>query len=460
MYNGSMRVAELRRKHPRLIYKSYSYKKEKADLVLEFELFLVPNIYFRPRVVVCGAGGLISKIDQQLLGNMVFHLGLMEIPSYWKAACPPIIEVQAGSLSAEQIDWWKWLMINGMGEFFFQNQIDFTGKEFLKIISSGNKEFNCVAGNSRKSEFLTLIGGGKDSVVTTEFLKSSGEKQNLLLVNPTLASNRVADLTQVGQKIVITRNIDENLLKLNQRGYLNGHTPFSAELAFLAILTAELWGGLKIAVSNERSADEENTAYLGKKINHQFSKSYVFEKAVREYAQKYISQEIVYFSLLRPLWEIQISKILANYPKYFKVFLSCNKGQKQDRWCGRCPKCLSTFILLYPFLGEKIELTWKKNLYKDKTLWPVLRALIDENEIKPFECVGTREEIIAGLFLSVKKITDSRQILPPMLRYINDNLLNKQRNLSERTAKLMSGWGKDDLLLENIANKLKEMVND
>ena len=90
----------------------------------------------------------------------------------------------------------------------------------------------------------------------------------------------------------------------------------------------------------------------------------------------------------------------------------------------------------------------------------VLQALIDKDEIKPFECVGTREEIIAGLFLSAKKITDSGQVLPLMLGYINDNLLNKQINLSERTAKLMSEWGKDNFLPKNLAVKLKEIVND
>lgn len=460
MYNEGMKVDELRLKHPRLIYKNYSYKREKADLILEFELLLVPDIYFRPKVVVYGAGDLISKIDQELLENMVFHLGLMEIPSYWKAACPPVIEIQAGSLSAEQVNWWKWLMMNGMGEFFYQNGIDFNETGFWEIIATGSKKFKAMKGDLKKDEFLTLVGGGKDSAVTIELLKTLGVKQKLLMENPSRAAFKVAELGQSGSIVTIKRTIDDNLLKLNQLGYLNGHTPFSAHLAFAAILASQLLGGLGVVVSNERSADEGNTEYLGKNINHQFSKSYIFEKAIRKYVHRYISTEIVYFSLLRPLWEIQISKIFANYPEYFSVFLSCNRGQKQNKWCGKCPKCLSTFVLLYPFIGEKTELIWGRNLLADISLLPILRELMDKNETKPFECVGTREEMIIGLFLSVKNLTSGGKELPLMLKYVQDNLLSQKEHLPERAKNLLSGWGKDDLLPKNIASKLKEMADD
>ncbi len=67
------------------------------------------------------------------MNNLVFHLGLMEIPTYWKATCSPEIVVKAGPLNKEQIKWWKDLIIKGMGQFFYENKIDWRSSNFLKI---------------------------------------------------------------------------------------------------------------------------------------------------------------------------------------------------------------------------------------------------------------------------------------------------------------------------------------
>ena len=65
------------------------------------------------------------------LKNAVFHLGLIESFSYWKATASPVIEVLAGeSHATDQIRWWEDLLINGMGEFFYRNDIDFTARRF------------------------------------------------------------------------------------------------------------------------------------------------------------------------------------------------------------------------------------------------------------------------------------------------------------------------------------------
>lgn len=83
---------------------------------------------------------------------------------------------------------------------------------------------------------------------------------------------------------------------------------------------------------------------------------------------------------------------------YFGLIRSCNMGQKTNIWCCECPKCLSTFILLYPFLGEeKMLQVFPENLLKNDELKPVLDSLILENMVKPFECVGTRQEIRLAL---------------------------------------------------------------
>ncbi len=81
---------------------------------------------------------------------------------------------------------------------------------------------------------------------------------------------------------------------------------------------------------------------------------------------------------------------------YHKVFKSCNAGSKTDSWCGRCPKCLFTWLALSPFISRD-ELTdiFGKDLLKDNNLRPILDQLDGSVEVKPFECVGTVGEVRA-----------------------------------------------------------------
>ena len=71
-------------------------------------------------------------------------------------------------------------------------------------------------------------------------------------------------------------------------------------------------------------------------------------------------------------------------------------GSKTDSWCGHCPKCLFTWIILSPFLShEKLIAIFGKDLLKDSTLRPIYEELNGTAPVKPFECVGTVEEVRA-----------------------------------------------------------------
>ena len=39
--------------------------------------------------------------------NLAFHIGLIELISYWKCTCSPKIIIKCGYLNEEQIKWWK-----------------------------------------------------------------------------------------------------------------------------------------------------------------------------------------------------------------------------------------------------------------------------------------------------------------------------------------------------------------
>jgi len=246
--------------------------------------------------------------------------------------------------------------------------------------------------------------------------------------------------------IVVQRTIDPKLLELNRAGYLNGHTPFSAYLAFLTTLCAALFDSKYIAVSNERSSNEGNVEYLGKAINHQYSKSFDFEKKFRAYSKKYLAEDIEYFSFLRPLYEIQIARLFSNYPKYFAIFLSCNEAHKTDSgtqkpkraWCCKCSKCLFVFATLYPFIEEKqLIKIFGANLFEDKTLIPLMEELVGERNFKPFECVGTTKESLVALYLALQK---HKEDPPVLLKYFRDNILPKHKNLPKQSESILNSW--------------------
>lgn len=222
--------------------------------------------------------------------------------------------------------------------------------------------------------------------------------------------------------VEVYRKIDENLLKLNADGFINGHTPFSTLLAFVSYFVAYLIGLKYTVVSNESSANEANVC--GEKINHQYSKSFEFETDFREYAEKYLGGDVEYFSFLRPLNELQIAKIFSSLTKYHRVFKSCNVGSKGEEWvwCGKCAKCLFAFIILSPYLypDDLIEI-FGKDLFEDRLLLETFLELIGRGATKPFDCVGTFTEVNFSISLTIQNLRKLGKKLPYLLEYYADN---------------------------------------
>ncbi len=454
------KAKKLRQKHPRFIYESFAVKKIGAYLKINFKFKIEPEINFSPEIVIKDTvrSGL-GSLNQEIINNLAFHLGLMEIPSYWKATCSPEIIVKAGFLDDKQIGWWQDLLLKGMGEFFYTNRINFVQSNFVKFqVGSSAPKWKRNEKSLSANKYLTLVSGGKDSVVTLEFLKEAGQPVSCLLLNPQRAAREIIGLFKPSSTIIVNREIDPKLLDLNQKGYFNGHTPFSAYLAFLGAVVAGLGGLGTIVVANERSAEEENLIYLGRKINHQYSKTFRFEKLFARYAKKYLAKNLNYFSLLRPLWEIQIGKLFVNYPGYFSLFRSCNQGQKTNSWCCQCPKCLGTFVLLYPFLKEgQMKKIFNKNLLNDASLLPLLKKLIGKSGSKPFECVPAQEETLVALYLGLKKAQKFNR-LPFLLKYFQKEVLPESRDWEERAKKVLNSWSNQHLIPKKLANQLKRKV--
>lgn len=455
--NNIQKFLAFRKEYPYFTYKGFDYHNSDEGLKVQFHFSLAGRYSFHPLMTIPSREFFIStNAQKEILENLLFNIGMIEMISYWKAACPPVIKVECGSLDDEQVQWWKRIYFHGLGEFFYLNSIETTMDDFVSIEGKAGIPFPAFSIPLQGSAIIP-IGGGKDSIVTFEILSKNNGNIPMVL-NPRAASSDTLKKRGLYYDSVleIYRTIDPVLLGLNEQGFLNGHTPFSALLAFVSALAATMTGRKYIALSNESSANENTIP--GTSINHQYSKSFSFEKEFRHYMKNYINAEIEYFSFLRPLNEIQIARIFSGFPGYFDVFKSCNAGSKTDTWCGKCPKCLFTYIILSPFLSEdELISIFGKNLLNETELMPVLDDLTGNSDAKPFDCIGTIDEVNAVLAYLTRQIKEGR--LPTLLKhYKNSGAFTRYRHSD--LGSLLSQFNPGHFLPGKYESLLRSYIHD
>ena len=422
----------LREQYPRFAYRGYEIEENDSCLKITYRFETLGLSEFAPVWVFPKTEGDCRRwSEDRLMQDMIFSLGMVELVSYWKIACPPIVTVEAGWLNQDQIDWWKDLYFNGLGEFFYVNGIkEADPNHFMDIQCAGQLKAPCTDQYKERHEecgvetvgkgngVLVPIGGGKDSAVTLELLRLAGKPVCAYIINPRGATIHTTEVAGLDAAHVISakRTLDSNMLELNCQGYLNGHTPFSALVAFSGIIAARMHGLTMVALSNESSANESTVQ--GSTVNHQYSKSFKFEEDFHYYQTTYLKGSAYYFSMLRPLSEFQIARFFAGQKQYHGIFRSCNAGSKTDSWCGHCPKCLFVYLILSPFLKpQEVRDIFGRNMLDDWDMKETLDQLIGIEEEKPFECVGSRDEINTAIVLTIKGLEEAGEALPCLLSY-------------------------------------------
>ncbi len=452
----------LRQKHHRFIYERFSYEVNNGELSIQFFFTLDPNIHFVHRIFLSKVDTLNwEKFNKKIIENWIFNIGMVELLSYWKAACPVEIMISAGSLNDEQITFWRKLLQNGLSEFFFVNGIDGWQSDFVRFSITQNEPSVFIDQTEHQNRYLIPVGGGKDSSVTAELMKSTQYPVTTFTINPNTQLTNVLQQTGIAQTIEVKRELDPQLVKLNQQGYFNGHTPFSAMVSFISTFVAYVFDFRYIALSNEQSANEGNTFFLGQQINHQYSKSFEYEKDFRSYCTAYLSSTIEYFSFLRPLHELQIAKIFARYPQYFMSFLSCNRGQKTGKWCGECPKCLFAYLILSPFIppAQMVQI-FGQDLLSKESLIPILDELTGVVEVKSLDCVGTRTESLLALHMILEQRRNvSSQPLPELLQHAQKSILSTRSPTPlESVSEFMSQFHQPHFLSDELAHLLRAQL--
>ncbi len=323
--------------------------------------------------------------------------------SYWKMHCAP--SIIADGMTADEAAFWNDIYTKGLGEFFYQNQIDFRG---LVDLSTDPEAPAPTPGTVPTTDrVIANVGGGKDSIVAIELLKGSSMDGDAFTLNTSDVQERVEQI--IGWPVRrITRTLDPEMVRRSKAGeVLNGHVPITLLYTLTATLVAILTRSKYVVLANERSANVGNVEYLGAQINHQWSKSEEAEKMIQDHVRTFITPDVVPFSLLRPMSELEVLRRFAEHPAYFHAFSSCNRNfaiekplpQREGHayWCGSCPKCAFVFAGLAAFLPKATVVDiFGKDLFADPDLLPLYRELLGIKDFKPFECVGAPEETIVA----------------------------------------------------------------
>jgi hypothetical protein len=353
--------------------------------------------------------------------------------SYYKTAAPLVIDLGDTALTGNELAFLREYYVQGLGEFAYNNKLDLQDVAF-KARNAGALgtdpqtppahrgaarplELNQPSGPRRA---LVPFGGGIDSIVTVEQVRRRADVALFVVNRP---GDRFAAIEApaavTGLPVVrAEREIDPQLLRSAELGFLNGHVPVTGILSAIAVLAAVLEERDAVVMSNEWSASIPTLEYQGRPVNHQFSKSEAFEGAFRDVLAGAGGQPDAgpdwlpeYFSWLRDRTELWVGREFAALEPYHGSFRSCNKAfysdpaRRFDHWCGQCDKCCFIDLILAPFLPaaalrQIFEVTGEP--LANPELTPKFRALLGAGA-KPFECVGEVNECRAAVLLAARR---------------------------------------------------------
>lgn len=320
--------------------------------------------------------------------------------SYYKAAVPKTIVLDAYAIDAGTAAFLTEVYENGLGEFAYRNGLNLRGKIVFPADAPAPAKAPAAG---LPTQALVAIGGGKDSLVSIEALRRAGIAQTVTWIGSAPLIRSCAERTGL-PLLNISRQLPPELFAMNKQGALNGHIPVTAVNSAILALAALLHGADQVVFSNERSASYGSLIEGTGEVNHQWSKGWDFERAFAAQVRSHIAADLNYYSLLRPFSELAVARQFAKTDFYDAHFSSCNRNfhilgeRPAQRWCGVCPKCHFVFLALAPFMSKPRLMTiFGRNLLDEPAQIPGFDALLEYQDHKPFECVGEGRESRAAM---------------------------------------------------------------
>jgi UDP-N-acetyl-alpha-D-muramoyl-L-alanyl-L-glutamate epimerase len=340
--------------------------------------------------------------------------------SYYKTAAPDVIDLGGTAITDREREFLYEFYLQGLAEFAYRNEIDLSR---LRIQAPVLPDRAVTSAPVPVTRALVPFGGGIDSIVTVEQVRHRTDAALFVVSRPTDRFAAIERPAAVAGLPVVRadREIDPQLLRSRELGFLNGHVPVTGILSAIAVLAAALDGRDAVVMSNEWSSSIPTLELGDRSVNHQYSKSDSFEAGFRAVLAGCGTPMPDYFSLLRPRSELWVAERFAGLTQYHGTFRSCNrafhidKTLRLDHWCGHCDKCCFIDLILAPFMsaaeleqifaGGDLPLSpGSREPLADPAQADRFRTLLATSATsKPFECVGEVNECRAAVLLAARR---------------------------------------------------------
>ena len=327
-------------------------------------------------------------------------LHLLAGVSYYKAAVPPAIVVEGAPIDQATALLLESFYLNGLGEFAYRNGLHLHERIRFPFGQGATPQAPALG---LPEHALVAIGGGKDSLVSIEALRSAGVAQTVSWIGGSQLIKACAERTGL-PTLNIGRALAPALFEFNRQGAWNGHIPVTGVNSAILLFAAIVLGANQVVFSNERSASYGSLIPGTGEVNHQWSKGWAWEQALADHVHAIVAADLHYYSLLRPMSELAVARQFARSDRYDAHFSSCNRNfhllgeRPANRWCGVCPKCHFVFLALAPFMPKpRLVGIFGRNLLDDTAQTGGYDALLEYQDHKPFECVGEGRESRAAM---------------------------------------------------------------
>ena len=350
-------------------------------------------------ITIPGAPFVLDEARARAAEQALRLLHLIAGVSYYKAAVPGEIRIDGYAIDAATATLMRDIYVNGLGEFAYRNGLDLHGIQF----PAQRDEAVQARVLGLRERALVAIGGGKDSLVSIEALRSLGIAQTVTWIGGSQLIAACAQRTGL-PTLNIGRQLAPELFEYNRQGAWNGHIPVTVLNSAIMVFAAVLLGVDQVVFSNERSASYGSMIEGTGEVNHQWSKGWDCEREFAAHLRREVAADLHYYSLLRPLSELAVARQFAKIDRYDAWFSSCNRNfhllgeRPANRWCGVCPKCHFVFLALAPFMPKpRLVGIFGRNLLDDPAQTAGYDALLEFQDHKPFECVGEGRESRAAM---------------------------------------------------------------
>lgn len=342
--------------------------------------------------------------DQEILDRSLFLAWILIGTSYYKTHPTREIKLPV-EIDNWQANFFSHVYQEGLSQFAFENKLTRNDLAHFRSVDKGPtlESYTSLTAYTGEGN-IVLQSGGKDSLLVGKLLERAR-----IDFTPWYAANSaeknyptVIDSWKTNPEIAM-REID--LENLRKSGGLNGHVPVTYINESLALIQAILDHKNTVIASIAQEGNEAHAKIGDLAVNHQWSKSWQAEQLLAEYVQKYISKNLHVGSPLRKYSELRVAELFVKncWGDFGKSFSSCNRANYQQgqqnqelTWCADCAKCANSYLLFCPFLpAEKLQtLFGGEKLFQKPSLTNIYKGLLGIDDfIKPFECVGTVDEL-------------------------------------------------------------------